>query len=121
MSWGQWTGLALDELIARDPQALQQWLRDPAVRPPHGESLAAHMARIGVTLDGHPWPDAGAVVVATPFTVRAACLHALGAGVGALGHLDVAPGTRARITRHAGTWRLAALTPPRLCSTPGNA
>ncbi|MFT3877742.1 MAG: histidine phosphatase family protein [Propioniciclava sp.] len=115
---GEWTGLALEDALARDPAGVQAWLQDPAIPPPDGESLADHLARIGAVLDSHPWPESGAVVVATPFTVRAACAHALDAGPRALRHLDIAPGTHARITRHAGMWRLAAVTPPRYCSTP---
>ncbi len=116
---GEWTGLALEDVLARNPQVLQEWLKDPSVRAPGGESLAEHLARIGATFDAHAWPDAAAMVVATPFTVRAACVHALGGDARTLGHLDIAPGTRVRISRHAGIWRLSAVIPPRFCSTPG--
>lgn len=113
---GAWTGLSAEQVLARDPAGLRAWLDDPAFSPPGGESLAGHLARIGGLLDSHDWPEAGAVVVATPLTVRAACTHALDAGARTLAHLDVGPGTRARISRHAGTWRLSAVVPPRFCS-----
>lgn len=110
--FGAWTGLGLDQVLARDPAGLREWAADPRARPHGGESLAGHLSRVGALLDSQSWSEQGSVVVATTFTVRAACVHALGAGADTLGHLDVAPGTVATISRHTGRWRLQAIVPP---------
>ncbi|MFT3889679.1 MAG: histidine phosphatase family protein [Arachnia sp.] len=110
---GDWAGRTAEDVLGQDPFALQAWLQDPAFRPPAGESFEEHLARIGRVLDGRSWPEAGAIVVLSPLSLRAACVHALGADAHAALHLDVAPGTTASMSRNAGTWRLSALVPPR--------
>ncbi len=111
--FGAWTGLSLEQVLSADPAGLQRWIADPTARPHGGESLAEHLARIGALLDSSSWPEQGAVVVSSPFTVRAACVHALDAGARSLSHLDVAPSASATISRHAGTWRMQRLVPSR--------
>jgi broad specificity phosphatase PhoE len=110
--FGAWTGLSLEQVLGQDPLGLQQWLADPIASPHGGESLAQHLDRVASLLDGYEWPEQGATVVASSFTVRAACVHALGAGAASLAHLDVAPGVTVTISRRAGTWRFQALVPP---------
>ncbi|MFT4109884.1 histidine phosphatase family protein [Propionicimonas sp.] len=111
--FGTWTGRSFDEVLRSDPAAAMAWLQEPDAAPHGGESLARHLARVGAALDGGEWPESGAEVVASAFTVRAACVHVLAAGPAALFHLDVGPGTSAAISRHAGSWRLASLVPAR--------
>lgn len=111
--FGAWADLDLEQVLAQDPAGLQQWVADPHARPHGGESLAEHLARVGTLLDDVAWPEQGAGLVVTPFTVRAGCVHALGAGPSVLGHLDVPPGSVATLSRHAGRWRLQGLVPPR--------
>lgn len=108
--FGRWTGLNAEQVIERDAAGLQRWLRDPDARPHGGESLADHLRRVAEVFDTFAWPDAGAAVVASAFTVRAACVHALQADAASLLHLDVAPGGTATITRNGTTWRLRTLT-----------
>lgn len=108
---GEWSGLPMED-VAADP-LFGAWTRDPAVRPPGGESLVDHRTRIGAFLDSRDWPEAGSIVVANPLTVRAACVHALSAAPETMMHLDVAPGTQATVTRGPGrgAWHLRALVP----------
>lgn len=110
--FGAWTGLGLEDVLSRDAGGLQQWIADPTASPHGGESLAQHLDRVAALLDGYEWPEQGAAVVASSFTVRAACAHALAAGPASLSHLDVVPGASATLGRHAGTWRFQALVPP---------
>lgn len=109
--FGAWTGLGLEQVLVQDPAGLQQWIADPTARPHGGESLAGHLTRIGALLDSSSWPEQGAAVVASPFTVRAACVHALEADARSLLHLDVSPSGSATISRHAARWRMQALVP----------
>lgn len=111
--FGDWTGLGLEQVLMQDPAGLQRWIADPAAAPHGGESLVQHLERVTALLDAYGWPEQGAAVVASSFTVRAACLHALAAGPGSLAHLDVAPGATATISRHAETWRMQGLVASR--------
>lgn len=110
--FGSWCGLALQQVLESDLAGLQSWLSDPAAAPHGGESLAVQLRRVGAILDATGWPEQGATVVATAATVRAACVHALGAPAESLLHLDIAPGSTARISLTRGTWRLQSLVPP---------
>lgn len=110
--FGSWVGQSLAEVIERDPDGLEVWLNDPTAVPHGGESLAAVAARVGATLDAHPWPAAGAVVIVSSFTARAALAHGLGARPDALLRADVAPLGSVRLSRHAGRWRLTGLHRP---------
>lgn len=108
---GRWAGLTPERVLDADPAGLQAWLRDPDASPHGGESLAGHLRRVAGVLDSFAWPAAGAVVVASLFTVRAACVHALRAGPESLLHLDLTPGTTAAISRNGDTWRLTSILP----------
>lgn len=112
-SFGDWAGTSVPDLAAADPGALQRWLTDADFRPAGGESFAEHLVRVGGFLDTVPFPAGAMVLVASPLTVRAACVHALTAGAAALFHLDVGPHTRAVLTGSAGAWRLRSLEPQR--------
>ncbi|MBP8919087.1 MAG: histidine phosphatase family protein [Micropruina sp.] len=109
--YGSWAGLSYAEVSVQDPGGLEEWLRDPAAAPHGGESLAAHAARVAGVLDDLALANRTAIVVVTPATLRAACVHALDAGSGALHHLEARPGASARLNRTA-RWRLSALLPP---------
>src|SRR3984957_7735131 len=37
--YGRWTGRALDEVQAEEPEAVAEWLRDPQAAPHGGESV----------------------------------------------------------------------------------
>lgn len=110
--FGSWAGHSVLEVAESDPDGLQRWLIDPAVCPHGGESLAAHLLRIGAVMDAVEWPS-GSLLVVSPLTVRAACVHALGAPAEVLLRLDVGSLTLATLSRATDTWRLRALTPPR--------
>ncbi len=108
--FGSWAGLSVAEVATSDPDGLQRWLADPGCAPHGGESLAAHLTRIGTVLDEAEWPS-GSVLVVSPLTVRAACVHALGAPAEVLLRLDVGPLTIATLSRARDEWRLQALVP----------
>jgi broad specificity phosphatase PhoE len=39
--YGRWTGRALDEVQAQEPEAVTEWLRNPMAAPHGGESVLA--------------------------------------------------------------------------------
>ncbi|MFC6316922.1 bifunctional RNase H/acid phosphatase [Corynebacterium gerontici] len=46
MDFGDWDGLSFAEARAADPELHEQWLRDPNVAPPGGESLSQVFRRV---------------------------------------------------------------------------
>lgn len=111
--FGDWAGTPVADLAATNPAGLRAWLTSADAVPPGGESLAQHLHRVATQLDGAPFAAGAVVLVVSPLTARAACVHALCAGPQALFHLDVGPYTRAVITGGPGSWRLRSLTPDR--------
>lgn len=106
---GRWTGRDLGELFAAEPHAVQQWMTDPDMPPPGGESLTALVERIGVVLDGQDWPDGRTLLVTSPLVVRAAISHLLRAPL--LYSIDIEPLSATTLTGHRGSWKLRALQP----------
>ncbi|MFF1557902.1 histidine phosphatase family protein [Streptomyces sp. NPDC058279] len=102
---GAWAGRTLDEVAAEDPEAVGQWLTDPAYAPPGGgESVAALIARTGAHLAGLAPGTHRAV--AEQAVVRAAVVHALDLPAAAFWRLDVRPDTVTTLTGRSGRWNL---------------
>ena len=106
---GSWTGRDLDDLFAVEPELLQRWMSDAAVKPPGGESLNDLVKRVGDALDGRDWPDGRSVLVAAPLVIRAAVTHLLKAPL--LFAIDVEPLSAAVVTGYGGRWKLRGLLP----------
>jgi broad specificity phosphatase PhoE len=109
--FGTWTDRALIDVAAADPSGLEAWLHDPHSVPHGGESLAELINRAGRVLDDHAWPDGRSVLVVTSLVARALLVHALGAAPEVIFHIDVAPLSRAVISRSQQMWRLNSLDP----------
>ncbi|GLP70217.1 phosphoglycerate mutase [Streptomyces sp. TUS-ST3] len=104
---GRWRGRTLDEVSAAEPDAVAQWLADPASAPPHdGESVQALCLRIGRWLDSMGEVDGRTVAVVEPDVVRAVVVRVLGAPVAAFWRADVAPLTATEISGRSGRWNL---------------
>ncbi|MEU6309652.1 histidine phosphatase family protein [Streptomyces sp. NPDC047014] len=101
---GAWTGLTLDEVAAREPEAVHAWLTDPGYAPPGGESVAALTARAGAALAALP-PGTHRLVVGQA-VVRAAVVHALELPSAAFWRLDVRPESVTTLTGRSGRWNL---------------
>ena len=103
---GSWTGRTLGEVAAEDPEGLQAWLSDP------GPHLTA-ASRLSPRRAGSAWP----VIGTTGRTARASwwshrALRGFSrstrwaARPSSSFRLDVAAGSRFRLSRHGGSWRL---------------
>ncbi|UGY90454.1 histidine phosphatase family protein [Streptomyces gobiensis] len=112
---GRWRGHTLQEVTAREPQAVDTWLADPCSAPHGGESLLAFISRVGGWLDTRPLGDGGspedpgagwAVAVTEPAVVRAALCYTLKAPPCSYWHIDVQPLTAVTLTGRAGDWSL---------------
>jgi broad specificity phosphatase PhoE len=107
--FGAWTGKALVDIADEDASGLENWLHDPKAAPHGGESFARLITRVGRVLDDHPWPEGRSVIVVTPLVARALVVHALGAAPEVIFHIDMAPLSRASLSRSNSMWRLSQL------------
>ena len=111
--FGRWAGRSLEDVEAKEPAAVAEWLRDPRAAPHGGESFADVTKRVGGWMD-QMLAKAGSVLAITHgLVIRAAIAHALGAGPEIFRHIDIAPLTRARLSGGGGRWTLASLVSPR--------
>ena len=111
--FGRWAGRSLEDVEAKEPTAVAEWLRDPRAAPHGGESFADVTKRVGGWMD-QMLAKAGSVLAITHgLVIRAAIAHALGAGPQAFRHIDVAPLTRTKLSGGGGRWTLASLVSPR--------
>ena len=105
---GRWRGWTLQEVTAREPQAVDLWLRDPRAAPHGGESLLAFIQRVGGWIDTRPVPDGGWVVgVTEPSVLRAALCYVLKAPPHAYWNIDAHPLAFVTLTGRAGEWHLS--------------
>ncbi|MFI5759102.1 histidine phosphatase family protein [Streptomyces sp. NPDC051569] len=119
---GRWQGRTLDEVAAAEPQSVSAWLSDPASAPHGGESIRALHARVGHWLDALTTrpstagqapdnPGGRVIAVAEPDVIRAATVHALGAGPEAFWRVDVRPLSATELSGRNGRWNLLSGRP----------
>ena len=107
--YGRWTGLSLEDIQAREPEAVVAWMRDPAASPHGGESTLAVMARVATWLDTQNAIPGRVVAVTHATVIRAAVVHAIGATSASMARIDIAPLSIARLSGHDGRWNLVSL------------
>ncbi|MEU3600342.1 histidine phosphatase family protein [Streptomyces sp. NPDC006798] len=105
---GRWRGRGLDETARTEPDAMADWLGDPASAPHGGESLLDLRARVGGWLDGLAHGPAGrrVLAVAEAAVVRVAVLHALALPPETFWRLDVPPLSRTDLSGDGRRWNL---------------
>ncbi|PXX61316.1 hypothetical protein TCK1_1776 [Pseudomonas monteilii] len=101
---GHWQGLALKQLQAEQPEALAQWLQDPASAPHGGESFAALCQRLAAWLAAFDSPGDW-LAVTHPMVMRAVLVQVLGCPMKASQRIDVLPLSRLDLS-FTGQWRL---------------
>lgn len=104
--YGAWKGQTFDEVLARDPKAVDAWLHDPAAAPHGGESLLSLMQRIARWLEGEKVKDRRSILVTHATVVRAAIVHAIDATPKSFWRIDVAPLSVTRLSGKDGRWNL---------------
>jgi broad specificity phosphatase PhoE len=107
--YGSWAGQTLEEVQAREPEAVAEWLRDPGAAPHGGESVLALIKRVAEWLDAQMAAPGKIVAVTHPSVIRAATVHAIEAGPESFWRIDVAPLSVTRLTANNGRWTLAVL------------
>lgn len=88
--YGRWAGLSFETLAAAEPGALAAWTSDPDASPHGGESVTALIARVGAFLDGGGF-SGHTLAITHASVVRAAVVHALGAGGRAFWRIEAGP------------------------------
>ncbi len=118
--YGRWTGQGFEEIRRREPEALAEWLSDPASAPHGGESILAMTERVASWLDEQRSFSGEMLVVTHSSVIRGAVIHAIGAPPSSFWRIDVAPLSMARLSGLPGRWTLGSLgpTPMPLVSKP---
>jgi broad specificity phosphatase PhoE len=114
--YGRWTGRALADVQADEPEALAEWLRAPDSAPHGGESLLDVLARVAQWLDAQGGAPGVTVAVTHASIIRAAILHAIEAGPRSFWRIDVAPLSLTRLNGDGRRWTLASIGPMRAAS-----
>lgn len=104
--YGAWSGRTLTEVAAEQPEAVAQWLSDPAMAPPGGESVLALLRRVGRWLDVHRSDTGRGLAITHAAVVRAAIVHAIGAAPESFWRIDVAPLSKTILRGQADRWSL---------------
>ncbi|HEX4767979.1 MAG TPA: histidine phosphatase family protein [Lichenihabitans sp.] len=107
--YGAWRGRRLDEIGTADPEALAQWLGDPASAPHGGESLLDLIGRVAAWLDGRRIVEGRTLAVTHAAVIRAAMVHALGAPPHSFWRIDIAPLSATALSGDGRRWTLHAL------------
>ncbi|WP_293865878.1 histidine phosphatase family protein [uncultured Alsobacter sp.] len=102
---GRWRGQTLDLVLAREPDAVALWMRDPTSAPHGGEPITALVARVAAFLaDAADHPRLLAVTHAS--VLRAAVVHVLGAPAQAFWSVDAAPLGLVELSHDGRRWAL---------------
>ncbi len=104
---GHWRGMTLQQVAAREPEAVDLWLSDPRSAPHGGEPLLSFVSRVGGWLDTRPIEGDGRIVAVTESSViRAAMLYALKAPPQSYWRTEVHPLSVVSISGARGHWNL---------------
>ncbi len=106
--YGDWSGRTLDDVYAREPEAIAAWLRDPAVAPHGGESIRDLMQRVADWLTGEQSNHRQSIVVTHATIIRAAIVQAIEANPQSFWRIDIAPLSITRLSGTNGRWNLTS-------------
>jgi broad specificity phosphatase PhoE len=109
--YGKWTGLTVDDVQARDPDAVSEWIRDPEAAPHGGESVVALIARVSSWLEAQKAVPGIIVAITHASVIRAAIVCALEAEPRSFWHIDVAPLSLTELGANNGRWTLVSIVP----------
>jgi broad specificity phosphatase PhoE len=109
--YGKWTGLAFEEVQAQHPDAVAEWIGDPASAPHGGESVVALIVRVSTWLDAQQATPGTVVAVTHASVIRAAIVCALQAEARSFWHIDIAPLSLTELGANNGRWTLVSMVP----------
>jgi broad specificity phosphatase PhoE len=110
--YGEWAGRTLDEVHARDPEAVASWLSDPQSAPHGGESIRELVGRVATWLQGQRELPGKILAITHASVIRAAVVHVLRAPAQSFWRIDVAPLSLTKLNSAGEHWTLASLGEP---------
>jgi broad specificity phosphatase PhoE len=110
--FGRWAGRTIADVHAADPDAAEEWMRDPDAAPHGGEPLRAFAARVAAWLDEQVGRHGAAAAITHGGVVKAALVHALGAPLEAFWRIDAAPLALTELHAHDGSWTVTRMNCP---------
>lgn len=106
--YGSWTGRSFEDVYAREPEAVADWLRNPAATPHRGESLHDLMQRVADWLLREQACPRRSIAVTHASIIRAAIVQAMGAPPQSFWRVDIAPLSITRLSGDGNRWNLAS-------------
>ncbi|MFI9231207.1 histidine phosphatase family protein [Streptomyces rimosus] len=103
---GRWRGLALEDVLAAEPEGVAAWLADPDSAAHGGEPLTRFLGRVTDWLTGLAAEGGRVVAVVEPDVVRAAVVCALVAPPSSFWRVDVPPLTVTALSGRDGRWNV---------------
>ena len=110
--FGSWGGRTLAEVSKSEPVAAEAWMTDPDATPHGGESLSGLLARVGGWMTDEVTRDGRVIAVTHGGVIKAAVVHALGAGPEAFWRVDVGPLRVTELHGHEGRWTVTCVNAP---------
>jgi broad specificity phosphatase PhoE len=107
--YGRWAGRAFDDVQVKEPDAIAEWLGNPASAPHGGESIHALIERVVAWLDKESGTPGRVLAVTHASIIRAAIVHAIGAPPHSFWRIDIAPLSLTRLSGAHDRWTLASI------------
>ena len=100
---GHWRGRTLDDVVAKEPEALAAWRADPLAAPHGGESISELASRVGEWLSAFGF-EGRSLAVTHPAVMRVALLHVLQAPLDSFWSVDVPPLSIMELSHDGRRW-----------------
>ena len=107
-AFGAWRGRTLLDLQTSAPEALMNWIQEPASGTPGGEPFACVIQRVSAWMSRQAQFDVRILAVTHPNVMRAALAYGLDVPASAAFRIDVAPLTMLTLSFNR-QWRLQGL------------
>lgn len=104
--YGRWAGGTLAEIAAREPDAVNSWLRDPGAAPHGGETIADLIRRVATWLADEQAHDRRSIAVTHSTIIRAAIVPVMQAPPQSFWRIDIGPLTVTRLSGTDGRWNI---------------
>ena len=106
--YGHWSGRAIAEVQAEDPDGIAAWLADTSAAPHGGESIAQLCRRATGWMDSRRAKNGHTIVITHAAFIRAAILSALVAPTSSFWRIDIEPLGKVDLRSDGTRWSLRA-------------